>query len=187
MDPHDPAAQMVDSYYDEIARYIASRLFGAAPQDVRTEHELTGIAVEDDYPVPAVPGYVIPAGGAKTVVRTQRAFIGDRHFFTNQDIWYLGPENQHLGADRRPDHTTRGAINYFISISGSPRTVRSHVTLDDVAEAPPVVTSASVATVLQSIVPVCRAEPGFAYRETVPRYALDLRSVGGDRAATSAA
>jgi hypothetical protein len=46
------------------------------------------------------------------------------------------------------------------------------------------VTSASVATLIQSIVPVCHAAPGFFYRETVPRYAKDLRTLAGGSAQT---
>jgi hypothetical protein len=177
MNPKDPAAVMVDAYYDEIAAYLADQLFGASADQVRTEHELSGISAEADFSLPSIPDYTIPAGGAHTVLRTQRAFIGDHHFFTNEDIWYLGAENQYLGADRAPTAETHGALNYYIEITGQPTKVVSSVTLDDDITAPPVVTSSSVATLIQSIIPACHAKPGIKYRDTVPRFATDLRTV----------
>lgn len=186
MDVHNHGAVVLDMYYDELACFLALRLFGAEADQVRVERQLTGIPAEEDYEVPGIPGFVIKKGTALTVLRSQQAYIGDRQFFSNEVIWYLTPENQYLGEGREPSKLSRGASNYYTEISGKPTTMKAEFTMDDDADAPPIVTSVCVATLIQSIVPICFAKPGLVYCESTPRFSPDLRDVIPASATTSA-
>ena len=56
-----------------------------------TEHDLTAIPAPEDYEPPAMPSDVINKGTALTVLRTQRAYIGDHDLVVNEAIWYVSP------------------------------------------------------------------------------------------------
>jgi hypothetical protein len=171
LDPYSPAAIMLDAYYDEMAGYFGSRLFGASPDDIRVEHELTGVPATRDYEFVDIPGLSIKAGTALTVLRTQNAYIGDHHFFTNEDCWYVGEENRHFGTAAVDPTRYEGTLNYLLEATGQPSSVKLHLALDEEAGTPPVVTRVSVATLLQSIPVVCAAEPGLLSRgDVVPHF-----------------
>jgi hypothetical protein len=174
-DVHSVPAIMLDVYYDEMAAYLGSRLFGAKPEDIRVEHELTGVPAEEDTTFENIPGLTIRKGTSLTVLRTQRAYIGDHHFFTNEDVWYIGDENRHVGtAPAKPEQFT-GTVNYLIRALGEPSEVKLHFALDDEPGLAPVVTRVSVAVLKQSVPVAIAAKPGFVYRgDVVPHFSRTL-------------
>lgn len=175
LDVHSPPAIMLDVYYDELAGYLGQRLFGVAPSEIRVEHELTGTLADRDHSFDSIPGLTISAGTTISVLRTQRGYIDDQLFFTNEDCWYIGEENRHFGTANVDSAAYSNTLNYIVEAHGEPDTVRLQFALDEEADRDPVVTRVSVATLLQSVPHACAAAPGFLSRgDVVPHFMRSL-------------
>jgi len=52
-----------------------------------------------------------------------RGYLGDHHFFTNEEYWFPGLENRYLGTSGVPFGNFQGTSNYIIEVSGTPMSV----------------------------------------------------------------
>lgn len=179
-----PAAQMLDHYHLETAGFLAKRLFNADPEQIRVKAEVKGIAGEQDFAYSMLEHgkkfeLNIKKGLTQKVVRIQRFYIGDYHFFTNENHWFVGPRNRTPSHREMPFQGAEDSIVYAVEIKGEPNTAKLQFAIDEPAGegAIPCCTSISVATLLQSVVPVCHAAPGFFAREFASHYATDLRTL----------
>lgn len=159
-----------DLYYPKIAGSVAHSLYGAATEDVRIERELIGLPSEREFKLHST---VVEQGNVAGLHLIHRGFLGERLFYTNEEIWYLGPGGVHRGADL-PFDGFRGPLCYTLEISGSPANLRTQLEWDITGTDNPI-TNTSVQVVLDAVAPVCAADPGILIDDPTPRYRLDDR------------
>jgi hypothetical protein len=166
--PDGPGALLVDPYYHGTIAYAASALYGAAPEDVRFEHDHFGIAADREYRFPNV---TIAGGTAMTLVHVHRGYIGDHHFFTNEEYYYVGAERRTVGPQGPPFGPFRGDANYVIEVTGEPNDLTLQLdwepTRDDSV---PAITYLSVVPLLQSIEIAIEAAPGILHPHVEPHF-----------------
>src|SRR5262249_54414017 len=83
-------AKAGDFYYGDLIGNVAHALYRAAPETVRVERSLRAIPAIQDLQVGAAR---IRAGTTAALHMIHRGYLGDQHFFTNEEYWYLGAEN----------------------------------------------------------------------------------------------
>lgn len=168
-----PGAIGTDPYYREVIAYAANRLYGADVDDVRFEHEYFGLPGDRDIELGDLE---IKPGSTQVLNIVHRGYLGDHHFFTNEEHWYLGTENRYFGDQPAPFGPSQRKHDYIVEIRGKPSTIRMQMDLESVmGDDIPVITYASVATLLQSIVHVTEAEPGILYHDPIPYCTTDFR------------
>ncbi|MGA5545345.1 hypothetical protein ACPCIR_26185 [Mycobacterium sp. NPDC051198] len=161
-------ALLVNPYYHGVMGYVADALFGAAPQQLRFEHDHFGIAADRDYHFPNV---TIREGTALTLVHVHRGYIGDHHFFTNEEYYYVGAENRSTLPVDPPFGPYAGDANYAVDVTGDPFDLRLQLDLrptrDDTV---PAITYLSVVPLLQSIELTVNAAPGLLHPRVAPHF-----------------
>lgn len=173
--PDDPGAALAAPYYRDVIGYVGKALFDAEPGDIRVEHGFSGVAADEDW---ISPGLHVPKGTASTISHVHRGYIGEQHFFTNEEHWYLGGNNRHLGDGNVPFGGFAGSSNYIIEIDGKPGRIALQLDQESTMEDDtPIITYSSVVALLQSVIPVCHAEPGVLHPAAKPHFAADLRSL----------
>ncbi|MFE3193587.1 hypothetical protein ACFXHA_31620 [Nocardia sp. NPDC059240] len=171
---HDPAeiddewvlAKAGDFYYGDLTGNVAHALYGAMPEDVRVTRSLRGIPARSDIQVGST---VIKAGSVAVMHMTHRGYLGDHHFFTNEESWYLTPENAYYGDDlpfgNFPDHG-----GYTFEITGEPATIRGQIATSTLRGALNPITVMSVNALLAAVGPACTAAPGVLIDDPSPKY-----------------
>jgi 4-hydroxy-tetrahydrodipicolinate reductase len=166
--PEGPGAMLVNPYYHGTIAYAANALYGADPQDVRFEHEHFGIAADRDH---VFPNVTIAAGTALTLVHVHRGYLGDHHFFTNEEYYYVGADGRTVGDSGPPFGPYRGDANYAIEIKGDPSDLTLQLDLEDTRrDNVPTITYLSVVPLLQSIEHAINAEPGILHPNVAPHW-----------------
>lgn len=118
-------ARMGDFYYGDLTGNVGHALYGAAPSEIRVEHSLrTRPAVADFH----VGSTKIAKGTVAVMHMTHRGYLGDHHFFTNEEIWYLGADHAFRGADLPFGNWPHTIGGYTYEITGKPLSVRGQVT-----------------------------------------------------------
>lgn len=174
-----PLAMFGDLYYGDLTGNVAHHLFGVGMDEVRVEHDLRGLPARERFE--ARSGFVVEAGRTAVLHLTHRGYLGDRHFFTNEECWYLGEPNAYRGDDLPyPDRAGRSPIDYTIEITGDPSVLRTRLAFDrnpaaTGADRTNPVTGASVRAILDALPAVCEAEPGILVDDPRPRYIHDDR------------
>lgn len=159
-------AQIAIRLYRDSIYFAAERLFGAKPSEVRVDITTRGIPAEKTL---ACGPVVIEPGQAKTIVYEMKGYVRDHHFYTGEEYWFLGPENRTISG-------FEGACSYLVEISGNPAGVRMRLDIESNAKDDASITSyITAAPMVQAIVPVCAAEPGFMTMEPLAYCATDLR------------
>jgi len=166
--PDAIGAQLVAPYYYGTIGYVASEIFGANLADLHIENEHYGIAATEDL---VYPNITIQAGTAQTVVHVHKGYIGDHHFFTNEEYYYVGADNKTIGADGPPFGPFSGDANYAIEVTGDPHNIRVQLDVSSTRDdnVPPI-TYLSVVPLLQSIDPVIKAQPGLLFPSATPHW-----------------
>jgi hypothetical protein len=168
-----PLAMFGDLYYGALAGNVAHALHGADMSEVRVEHDLRGLPAKERLRTRS--GFVVEAGTVAALHMTHRGYLGDRHFFTNEECWYLGEANAYRGDDLPFDGADgAGPINYVIEIRGGNANLRTRLAFEPTARGNPV-TDASVLTILDAVPAICAAEPGILIDDSSPRYKHDDR------------
>lgn len=166
--PAGMGALLVNPYYHGVIGYVAHALYGARPSEVRFEHDHYGIAADRDYEFPNV---TIKEGTALTLVHVHRGYIGDHHFFTNEEYYYVGEERRTIGAAGPPFGPFAGDANYVVEVSGDPFNLTFQMDLlptrDDNV---PAITYLSVVPLLQSIGPTIDAPTGILHTTVDPHF-----------------
>lgn len=162
-------ASFGDLYYGDMIGNVAHHLYGSDMRDVRVEHDLRALASNHDIETPEL---TIEAGTAAVLHMTHRGFLGDRLFFTNEEVWYAGRSAAYFGEDL-PFGNFGSPASYIIEINGAPSTMRAQMELESsTADTAPIITQLTVVPVLDAVIPVCNAEPGIA----IPDPAVHLRA-----------
>lgn len=175
-----PGAIGTDPYYKEVICYAGDRLFGAGVQDIRFEHEYKGLPGDGEFDV---GGHEVKPGTVQRVCIIHRGYLGDHHFFTNEEYWYMGAQNRYFGEAAPPFGPTTSTHDYIIELKGKPADIRMQMDLEStMPDDLPVITYASAVTLLQAIVPVTDAEPGILYHEAAPHAAPDYRQAAAAHA-----
>jgi 4-hydroxy-tetrahydrodipicolinate reductase len=166
--PEGPGALLVNPYYQGVIAHTAATLFGADPNDVRFEHEHFGIPADRDY---VFPNVTIAKGTAMTLVHVHRGYLGDHHFFTNEEYYYVGHEQRTVGPQGPPFGPYRGDSNYVIEVQGEPSNLSLQLDLEATRDDNiPVVTYLSVVPLLQSVRTTIDAEPGILHAHVEPHF-----------------
>lgn len=166
MDENRMHAQIAIRLYRDSICAAAERLFGAMPNDVRIAVASRAIPAEEKLVCGPV---TIEPGQAKTIVYEMKGYVGDHHFYTGEEYWFLGPENRTFGG-------FEGSCNYLVDISGEPASIRMRLDIASTTNDDASITSyITAAPLVQAIVPVCAAEPGFLTLEPRAYCATDLR------------
>ncbi|HEU5031507.1 MAG TPA: hypothetical protein VFV01_41785 [Spirillospora sp.] len=178
--PGKPLALFGDLYYGDLTGNVAHHLFGAGMDEVRVEHDLRGLPARERFQTRS--GFVVEPGRTAALHLTHRGYLGDHHFFTNEECWYLGAPNAYRG-DRLPypDREEHSPIDYTIEITGGPSVLRTRLTFDTNTAAAGAgrtnpVTGASVRAILDALPAVCAAAPGILIDDPRPRYVHDERA-----------
>jgi 4-hydroxy-tetrahydrodipicolinate reductase len=150
----------VDPDYPTAIARLAHHLYGAELTDVRTECAVRGRLGTKDSTIGAIH-------------RTHLGYLGDRHFLTCEEIWYLGPDNATRGDDL-PYGGFVGPASYTVHIDGEPADSDSQWELVPTSAGDPIAT-ATARILIDAIGPVCDAEPGVLMDDPTPRYQHDNR------------
>lgn len=121
-----------------------------------------------------LPKLTIEAGTVGALHLVTEAFVGKDCIATNEEVWFLGPLNAFRGDDLPFGGWTQGLIAYTIEIRNSTTTLRSQFEYE-ISGLPNPVTQMSVRSLLDSIGPVCDADPGILIDDATPRVRLDPR------------
>lgn len=163
-----PVAMGGDLYYGDVIGNVARELFGADPSEVRLERSFRGVPAASDVPV---GNETIRAGTAGAVHLVHRGYLGDDHFFTNEECWYLRDACTFRGDDL-PFGGFGTDAGYTIEITGDPADVRTQIEFGPTRRGTDPITTGSVRAVLAAIPAVCRAEPGILFDDVSPHYRL---------------
>ncbi|MCB1255765.1 MAG: hypothetical protein KDB26_01575 [Microthrixaceae bacterium] len=161
-----PVAMGGDIYYGDVIVNVAEALFDAAPADVRVERSFRGVPSDRDVTIGSTE---IAAGTAGAVHLVHRGYLGDRHFFTNEECWYLGDAVTFRGEDL-PFGGFKGDASYTAEITGRPTPMRLQIEFDPVDGGPDPITTGSVRAALAAIPAVVEADPGILVDDVRPRY-----------------
>jgi hypothetical protein len=166
--PNGVGAMLVNPYYHGVIAYTAHALYGADPKDVRFEHEHYGLPADRDH---SFPNVTIAKGTAMTLVHVHRGYLGDHHFFTNEEYYYVGADQRTVGPQGPPFGPYRGDSNYVIDVQGEPNNLALQLDLEPARnDNIPVVTYLSVVPLLQSILTTIDAEPGILHARVEPHF-----------------
>jgi hypothetical protein len=163
-------AKAGDFYYGDLTGNVAHALYGAMPEDVRVVRSLRGLPAVRDLQVGSTK---IKAGTVAALHMTHRGYLGDHHFFTNEECWYLKGENGFWG-DNLPYGGFPSQGGHTFEITGATDTLRGQLTFDAteemLREGSSSITQMSVNAMLSAIGPVCAAEPGIIIDDSRPHY-----------------
>ena len=155
-------------YFDAVLGNVAHALYGAGSAEVRVERHL--------HPVPArvrvaAGGTGVEPGTVGAIHMTDRGYIGDRLFMTNEECWHVGQGNAHLGSD----HPNRPAGGHVITLEGSPGAIEMRNEMDPDAYSADwsAVTDISVAAMLGVVPELCAAPTGVIMPDLRPHYLLE--------------
>ncbi|WP_368834407.1 hypothetical protein [Mycobacterium intracellulare] len=173
--PDDIGTLLAGPYYVDVIGYVGKKLFGADPEQIRIEHDFTGTPATATTDL----GWMrIEKGMARSISHVHRGYIGDHHFFTNEEHWYLGPDQRYLGEGNVPFGNFAGRSNYIVEVDGAPGHIAMQMDMDTtVPGETPIITWCSVVPLIQSIIPVCHAEPGVLHPDIGAHFARDLRAL----------
>lgn len=166
--PEGLGALLVNPYYHGVMGYVADALFGASPDQLRFEHEHFGLPADRDYHFPNV---TIAQGTAMTLVHVHRGYIGDHHFFTNEEYYYVGAERRTVGPAGPPFGPYHGQANYAVEVSGDPFDLTLQLDLASTrSDNVPAITYLSVVPLVQAIELAIDAPPGILHPAVEPHF-----------------
>jgi 4-hydroxy-tetrahydrodipicolinate reductase len=158
-------------YYGDCATTIGHELYGAGANDVWVESERRGLPARKKV---EASGLTIEEGEVAVLHLIHRGYLNDRHFFTNEEIWYIGRDNAFQGDDL-PFDGFKGPAAYVIEISGQPADLRTQLEFKSNQRGVSPITNGSVRSVLDAVPAVCAAEPGILIDDVTPHVKLDDR------------
>ena len=111
----------------------------------------------------------IARGTAAVMHMTHRGYLGDHHFFTNEECWYLTPENAFRGDDlpygNFPPHG-----GYTFEVTGKPTSFRGQFASPELRPHGNMITAASANALVDAVIPTCDAAPGVLIDDAEPFY-----------------
>jgi hypothetical protein len=162
-----------DLCYADTVGNIAHTLYGVPMSEVRMEKEIKGIPAEEDIQIGAL---TIKAGTVYAIHFKHHGYIGDHHFATNEECWYLSWDKEKgYRGENLPFGNYSTPISYTIEIEGTPGNIRCQMEYEIQEGIDNPITNASVQSLLNAVGPVCAAEPGILIDDPQPYYCLDDR------------
>lgn len=182
-----------DFYYGDVTGNVAHLLFGAANEQVRLERTFTALPAKRDFKVGSIE---IKQGCAAALHMVHKGYIGNHHFFTNEECWYLGPEVEFRG-EQLPFGNFQTPISYTVEVTGKPSTLRMQLSMDGTGQAADMlanadissadlrcqlgqamrqagvtnpITNATAMAILDAVGPVCEARPGVVIDDIQPGF-----------------
>ncbi len=107
-------ARAGDFYYGDVVGNVAHLLFGVPSTQVRVERSFRALPARRDF---MVGSRLIRKGCSAALHMVHKGYIGDHHFFTNEECWYLGPECEFRGDDL-PFGNFSTPLSYTIETTG---------------------------------------------------------------------
>lgn len=186
-------ARAGDFYYGDVTGNVAHLLHGVPSSRVRVERSFRALPAERDFMVGSTP---IRKGCAAALHMVHKGYIGDHHFFTNEECWYLGPEKEFRGDDL-PFGNFKTPISYTVEVTGKPSCVRMQLSMDGTGAAAEIfnnsdnstadkrcalgqkmrqsgitnpITNATAMAILDAVGPVCDMAPGVAIDDIRPGF-----------------
>ncbi len=157
-------AKAGDFYYGDLTGNVAHALYGAHPGEVRVERSMRALPAKSDIRIGSTH---IARGTAAVMHMTHRGDLGDHHFFTNEECWYLTPENAFRGDDlpygNFPPHG-----GYTFEVTGKPTSFRGQFASPELRPHGNMITAASANALLDAVVPTCDAAPGVLIDDAEP-------------------
>ncbi|MEO9329709.1 hypothetical protein [Gordonia aurantiaca] len=181
--PDSPVAKGGDLYYGDLTGNVAHALYGADSSRVRVETSLRGLPAPHDAQIGST---TIAKGTAAALHLTHRGYLGDHHFFTNEECWYLASvpteparsapgEDVVYRGDDLPFGNFTSPIAYTLVLSGEPAEMRAQLEFGIGTGHTNPITTASVRAVLDAVPAVVAAEPGILVDDVGPHYRHDDR------------
>lgn len=124
-------AKAGDFYYGDVVGNAAHLLFGVPSSQVRVERSFRAIPAQRDFKVGSM---TIRRGHAAAVHMVHKGFIGNHHFFSNEECWYLGPEQEFRGDDL-PFGNFKTPISYTVDVRGKSQRARMQLSMDGTGRA----------------------------------------------------
>lgn len=159
-------AKAGDFYYGDLTGNVAHALYGAHPSEVRVERSMRALPAKADIQVGSAR---IARGTAAVMHMTHRGYLGDHHFFTNEECWYLTPDNAFRGDDlpfgNFPPHG-----GYTFEVTGEPTSVRGQISSPVIRPHGNMITATSASALLDAVGPTCDAAPGVLIDDATPTY-----------------
>lgn len=135
-------ARAGDFYYGDVIGNAAHLLYGVPSAQVRVERSFRALPAERDFRVGSTR---IRKGCAAALHMVHKGFIGQHHFFTNEECWYLGPDREYRGDDLPFGHFAT-PISYTVDITGQPSRLRMQLSMDGTGAAAEIFTQADNST-----------------------------------------
>jgi hypothetical protein len=188
-------ARVGDLYYGDVIGNVAHILYGLSNDQVRVERSFRALPAERDFKVGST---VIRKGTAAALHMVHKGYVGENHFFTNEECWYLGPERVFRG-DHLPFGNFKTPISYTVEVASAVQkasmqlsmagTGRINELMNDATAANATadqrcatgqqvraegltnpITNATAMAVLDAIVPICDIEAGVVIDDVRPGY-----------------
>ncbi len=124
-------AKAGDFYYGDVIGNAAHLLYGVPSTEVRVQRSFRAIPAQRDFKVGSM---TIRRGHAAALHMVHKGFIGQHHFFTNEECWYLGPEQEFRGDDL-PFGNFATPISYTVDVQGKSQRARMQLSMDGTGRA----------------------------------------------------
>ncbi|MGH8494082.1 MAG: hypothetical protein ACRERR_13410 [Moraxellaceae bacterium] len=124
-------AKAGDFYYGDVVGNAAHLLFCVPSDKVRVQRSFRAIPAVRDFKVGSM---TIRRGHAAALHMVHKGFIGDHHFFTNEECWYLGPEQEFRGDDL-PFGNFATPLSYTVDVQGRSQRARMQLSMDGTGRA----------------------------------------------------
>lgn len=160
---------LTDLRYSSLIAHVAEALYGAAPSQMHITRECQRLPARLDT---KLGRRRIRAGSTGVVHITHKGYLGDHHFFTNEECWYLGADNAWHG-DSLPYGNFSEALAYTVEMFGGSTRLSSQLEIE-AHDGNPFV-SLAVQAALDAIRPLRVASPGLLVSDASPRYQNDSR------------
>lgn len=160
---------LTDLRYGSLIAHVAEALYGAAPSQLHITRECRRLPARLDT---KLGRRRIRAGSTGVVHITHKGYLGDHHFFTNEECWYLGADNAWHG-DSLPYGNFSEALAYTVEMFGGSTRLSSQLEIE--AHDGNSFVSLAVQAVLDAVAPIRVASPGLLVSDASPRYQNDSR------------
>jgi 2,4-diaminopentanoate dehydrogenase len=186
-------AKAGDFYYGDVIGNAAHLLYGVPSTEVRVQRSFRAIPAQRDFKVGSM---TLRKGHAAALHMVHKGFIGHHHFFTNEECWYLGPEQEFRGDDL-PFGNFATPISYTVDVQGKSQRARMQLSMDGTGRAADLlsgtdtttadqrcalgqqmrkegvtnpITNATAMAILDAVTPVCEMGAGVIIDDVRPAY-----------------
>ncbi|MCG8438662.1 MAG: hypothetical protein MI751_11300 [Pseudomonadales bacterium] len=155
LDEHFLIAKAGDFYYGDVIGNAAHLMYNLPCSAVRVERHFRALPAQQEF---QVGSQLIRKGHAAALHMVHKGYIGEHHFFTNEECWYLGPDREYRGDDLPFGHF-QTPLSYTIQVAGESQNLDMQLSMDGTGKAADMMAAANTETADG------RCQLGQAYRE----------------------